>query len=59
MPCGALAGGDVVFGVVGPKATTFIAGAEDFGGGVAAVLGADAAASFVSGDIAAETGSFT
>jgi hypothetical protein len=49
----------VVFGVVGPKATTFIAGAEDFWGGVAAVLATDAAASFVSGDVAAETGSFT
>jgi hypothetical protein len=48
-----------VFGMVGPKATEFIAGAEDFGGGVTAVLAADAAVSFISGEVAAATGSFT
>ena len=48
-----------MFGTVGPKATTFIAGVEDFGAGVAAVLAADAAVSFVSGEVATATGSFT
>ena len=53
MPCGAFAGGDVVFGVVGPKATCLISGAGVFGAGDAEVLGADVVLWLASAGVAA------
>jgi hypothetical protein len=53
MPCGAFAGGDAVFGVVGPKATCLISGAGFFGADVAGVLGASGVVWLASGGIAA------